>query len=452
MRHSSANDPAVRAAFEHEFHSRTLAYLPGFADDGRPVVVTIGEDAQTPTGHALTHCLINLLARAHRRIVVVGDLDRPLECASLFGYRTLRDATVGLAAAINPYIEVTRAAAVPTERLISLGVGTDLAELQLGADGWVAILGHDATLGDTDASMIGAALAACLGSHAAFARLTGTGDARAGRWSAWDYLTSSDGQGPALVGPLDVGRVLCAGAGAVASALAFFAAFFGIAGAWTVVDGDLVDVSNLNRQLAFLAADAGWSGRPSANKADLLSARLGPAARRSPEWYGVDARVVDAQYDVILALANEYGVREALAYRQSTVVLHATTSANWQAQVHRHVAGHDDCLPCRLPGDTPKMRCSEGEVPTPAGASMDAALPFLSATAGLMLLVELIRLARGRLLDTPHNYVAVEFNGPNVPAARRAIASCRPGCRTRLARHSRRSADAHSRWAYLDAT
>lgn len=445
-------DAGVRAEFEREFHSRTLAYLPGFVDDGRPVVVIISDSAHSPAGHALVHGLINLLARAHRRLIIVGDLDQPLLCPSLFGASTVAEATIGLAQAINPYIEIERTTGLlDGDRLISLGIGPAGADLDLGADRWTAYLEPNATISDNPMSVFGAALAACLGSYAAFSALTGIGGVPSGRWSAWDHVTPGGGQGPDLDGAIDVGRVLCVGAGAVANALAFFGVSCGLGGRWLFVDGDVVDISNLNRQLGFLAVDAGWPNRPAAKKAATLAARVGASATSSPEWYGVSTEVANDAYDVVLALANERGVRPELAYRQPTVLLHATTSRNWQAQVHRHVAGCDDCLTCRLPEGIPLLKCSEGEVHTPADTTADAALPFLSATAGLMLLVALAKLASGRLLDSAHNSVSVDFGGRTI-IAQPAIHACRQGCGTRLPADVRRTVDRHSRWRALDAT
>ncbi len=384
----SDGDPEeLRAQFEREFHSRTLAYLPGYRDDGRAVVVVVDELAHCPAGHVLTHALVNLLARAHRHIIIVGDLDQPLLCSTPFDYSTLDEATVGLASAINPYIELTHAQAVPADRLLSLGVGAGGADIDLGADRWVATVGTGATISCEHETLIGAGLAACLGSYAAFNTLLGGEGLAAGSWSAWDYGAPGGDQGPGLDGSIDVGRVLCVGAGAVANALLFFGRAVGLAGDWLIADGDAVDISNLNRQMIFLAGDTGWPGDAiGRNKADVVAARGSPGASSSPNWYGDDPAATDFAGDLVLALANEGGVRSRLAHRQPTVLLHATTSPNWQAQAHRHVAGVDDCLHCRLPPeDAPRMGCSEGKVQVDEENSMDAALPFLSATAGLML-------------------------------------------------------------------
>lgn len=434
--------------FERLLHQRTVAYLPGFRDDGRAVVVIIPDAAHTPAGHALAHALVNLLARAHRRLAVAGNLDMPLLCPTLLGATTLREATTGLAAAINPYIEIVEQ---PTERVVSLGVGSAGADLDLGANGWIATAGPGVALADRPDSVIGASLAACLGSYAAFGALTGRGHLGRGCWSAWEHAAPGGAQGPSFTGPIDIGHVLCAGGGAVANALLFFAGFIGVDGAWTIVDADTVDITNLNRQLAFIATDAGWPEREPANKARRLAALLGPVASPVPHWYDEADGLDDMPFDVVLALANDRGVRAQLAHRQPTVMLHATTSANWQAQAHRHIAGHDDCITCRLPDtEPPRLRCSEGRLQTAPSERMDAALPFLSATAGVMLTADLIRLQTGSILDRPHNFSAVEFTG-NGLIWQQKMFPCRAGCRTRLPAHVRRQIDARSRWAALDA-
>jgi hypothetical protein len=445
------NDP--RSIFEAEFNSRTLAYLPGFADDGRPVVVEVGPDAHCPAGHALLACLTNQLARAHRRIRFIADPSVPLTAPSVFGYQTFGDATVGLARAINPYIEAEIDPAIGdvSEAAIILGVGAaPHAELRLGADGFLAELGPEAQLADREASVWGAVLAACLGAAAAFHRARGLTGLPAGRFSLWEMGAHGGRDGPALPGPVDVGRVLQAGAGAVACGLGLTLSVTGAAGDWTVIDGDLVDISNLNRQALFVATDAGWPAGGSATKASIVAERLqaATAARLafSPHWYGEDRTLVEADYDVVLALANERAVRGFLQGRQPTVLLHATTSPRWQAQVHRHIAGHDDCISCRLPAEPGVMRCTVGSV-TAQGQQMDASLPFLSVAAGAMLAASLARLQHGAALDAT-NQAVLDLAEPQ-PLAEQVNRACFEPCRMRVSPQAARKVDADSRWMAL---
>lgn len=449
---------ATRARFERELHSRTLAYLPGFADDGRPVEVVLGADAHCPAGHALASCLTNLLSRAHRRVHLVGDFDAVLLCRSPFGCSTIGEATIGTARAINPFVEVEisdsiRRAATQGESLI-IGVGhVPAAHLCLGTDGFVADLGPDARIVDRPASLWGALLASCLGANAAF-HWAARRDVRVpvGRFSLWALGERDGSDGPRDPGPIDVGRVLQAGIGAVGCGLGLAVVIVGTNAEWTIVDRDEIDVSNLNRQVLFLAQDAGWPMAPAAGKAPTAARRIalatGANIRPEAHWYADSPASTQTTFDVILALANDGGVRSDLQARQPTVLLHATTSAHWQAQAHRHVAGRDDCIDCRIAPDAGRMRCSTGRVEE-TGPRMDAALPFLSMTAGLLVAAQMIRLQHGALLDRSANQTVIDLAGPE-PGWLQAVRTCRGNCRVRLPRDTRQELDASSRWVVLD--
>lgn len=448
---------ASRARFEQALESRTLAYLPGFRDDGRPLVVALGSDARCAAGHALALCIVNQLARAHRRIVVVGGADAPLECRSPFGHQTIGEATVGLAKAINPFVEATEAARLEggiARGGLIIGIGrAPHAHLRLGADGFIATTGRGARIVDRPASVWGALLAACLGASAAFHDAAGRGRALPdGRFSLWELGAVNGADGPGDPGPIDVGHVLQVGAGAVGCAVDLALVLVGLRGEWMIVDGDEIAISNLNRQALFVAADTDWPIGPAAGKAPTVARRLEVATdatvHHSPLWYGADQRIVDDAYDLVLALANDGGVRGLLHARQPTVLLHATTSGHWQAQVHRHIAGRDDCIDCRIPPEPGRMRCSTGEVETRDGR-IDAALPFLSMTAGVLLAAQLARLQHGAVLDMPANQVVLDLAEP-VPWHEGFTRSCRADCRVRLPADVRRGVDAHSRWASLD--
>lgn len=447
---------SARLRFERQFHARTLEYLPGFWDSGGSVVVALGPDAHCEAGHALATCLFNMLARAHREVNLCGPADEPLRCGSAFGYRTLGDATLGLARAINPLIAAELGPQPgPRASGFVIGIGEVAhADLRLGADGFIATVGAHVRVVDRPSSKWGALLAACIGAATAFHRVAGRSDALPeGEFSLWDLGARGGADGPYDPGPVNVGRVLQAGAGAVGCGLALALTIVGLRGDWTVVDGDFVDITNLNRQALFLACDAGWPVGPAAGKAPICAARLrsATAARvaASPHWYGEDASVVDALHDVVLALANEHGVRGALQARQPTVLLHATTSERWSAQGHRHISGHDDCIECRIPPTIPTMKCSTGEISVATGSS-DASLPFLSMAAGVILAAMLARLQHGALMATAANHFILDLAEPS-PWQENVTAACRDACGVRLPRSLRREIDAGSRWRHLDA-
>lgn len=437
----------MKEEFYDQFQSRTLAYLPEFRADPRPVVVHVGASAHTGPSHVALLGLTNMLARAHRRIVVVGDLDRDLACRDPFGPTHLEEAVVTLARGVNPFIDIDVAPRMPDEHsLITIGLG-EAAEIRLGFVGWLAEFGEGATVADDSQSVLGAMLGACLAAAAAFHRQVGASDTPKGTFSLWDYVRPSELPGPTLDGVLDLGRVLQVGVGAVGAALDYWMSFLGFRGPWTLVDGDAVDVTNLNRQLFFLAADAGWQGL-SRNKALVVAERLGSDAIASPRMYGQDQAIVDADYDLILPLANEGGVRPALQGRAEPVLLHATTTRNWTTISHRHVAGVDDCIVCRLPAEQdPTFTCSTGEVPTQD--RNDASLPFLAGLAGALLLRDLIALQMGELLERTTNFASVNLREP-VPFTSEYRWTCQPNCMNRLPAAVRRPLTEGSRYAHLD--
>ncbi len=80
-------------------------------------------------------------------------------------------------------------------------------------------------------------------------------------------------------------------------------------------------------------------------------------------------------------------------------MIHATTSPNWQTQLHRHRPVRDCCLASRLPDtDLPTPACAAAPLSIQdlgQGRQPDAALPFLSAAAGLLIAADLVRLGLG---------------------------------------------------------
>lgn len=435
--------------FRRYFESRTLAYAPDVNLDARPVVVVIGEGAHSRPGHVMLVSLANLLGRAHRRLEFVGNLDRPFIGNCPFGSKTVGDATVGLVRAINPFIEVTTSTHISGDRLIAFGVGADNdVDVALGCEGWRASLGPGSVVDPDTSSIWGAMLAAVLAAAASFNLMRGVTGEVSGTYSLWRWGEERGEQGPRFEGPIDVGRVLQVGAGGVGAALDFFAALAGVAPGWRIVDGDDVDVSNLNRQLMFLADHAGYNTHDRVDKKAEVAARaLG--AECSTKWYGSDVEVVEDTYELVLALANEHGARSFLQARQPTVLLHATTSTSFGAQFHRHISGIDDCIECRLPPGVLDLSCGGGEVKV-EGKPVDAAIGHLSAAAGLLLLAGLIRLQLGQLADIAENKADLTLEGVLSYLQVARAPECKTDCQVRLPASARAALNGHLRFAALD--
>jgi hypothetical protein len=435
--------------FQTQFQSRSLAYVPGLHVDRRPVVIALGRNATSVPAHAMALTLTNLLARSHPRLVVIGKLDEPFRGRAPFGTATLANATVGLARAINPFVEVEVAQAIPDERLVSFGIEAELGvDIPLGCEGWLAKLGEGAIVDSDLASIWGAMLASIYASQASFNLMRGGDSNIAGVYSLWGWGVGQE-QGPAFAGPLDIGRVLQAGAGGVGAALGFFASLIGVVPTWWIADGDNVDVTNLNRQLLFVARQAGYPDGEPENKAVIAAEALGATA--SPYWYGEDVELVEANYDVVLALANDHGARSFLQARQPTVLLHATTSTNFAAQFHRHITGIDDCIECRLPPGVLDLGCATNVIQV-SGHSFDAAVGHVSAAAGLLVLAGLARLQLGALASLPTNKISLSLEGSRPFLQAVTAGACKPDCMVRLPDTARRELVADERFAQLDPT
>ncbi len=294
--------------------------------------------------------------------------------------------------------------------------------------------------------MFGGGLAACLGAAALFR--VGHGHRTTPRsLSLWDFSEGDQSSlGPKQVEPVNVGDVLVVGAGAVSSALCYWLAELGVTGRWVVADGDLTEIHNLNRTIGLVAADAGWPDTTPANKA-MVAARMFDA-EPFPGWYHEWLEThSDVRPDLVLPLANDYGVRHAIGQRGANLVLHATTSNNWTAELHRHIAGRDDCIDCRIPQEVQaRFACSTGPAEPSNKASSDAALPFLSGAAGLLLAAALVRLQLGTLKHEPHNHWRLLLELEH-RIWQRSRHRCREGCTQTLSESTRQAINAGSRWA-----
>lgn len=392
---------------------RTRQFEANSARFERSIKIFIGDDvSDSEIGQVFALALVNMLSRVHRRIALVVS-PRVRASKHIDTAESFRVALTELAKSINPFIEISAVeTAVPNleENEITAGVGfmvpADL-DCYFGWEGGRAeVSTSPSKIGTTDLDLIGAATAACLAAATLF-RLTDDSFKVVPRRLNLVERTEDDAAGTSsVVGPVDVGTVHLIGAGAVAHGLLYWLREMGVNGNWEIADGDLAEIHNTNRCMGMDPSDAGWPGgiqshKAGANKAVVAARLIGATAH--PHWYDESPLAAAARPDLLLPLANGRNVRSTIALRGFPLVVHATTSTNWTAELHRHVAGRDDCLACRFPGTTPKFECSTG--PALPGTKVisasdleedvtsdDAALPFLSATAGLTLAIALLQL------------------------------------------------------------
>ncbi len=437
-----------RERFYGERDQRTRQ-LSGAADAAfeAPVGLRIGPDAASHrAGQIAALALVNSLARVHRTI----HIDAPpatLMARSLVPAPDLASAMLATARAIDPW--GTFALGEPPATAVSIGVG---AQAPAGCTVFVGAEGARATLdvrpvAVVENALLGAGIAACIASSAAF-RIAIIGCATAARRkviSAWNISEDEDAVvGPGPLEPLDVGDVWMVGAGAVASAVGYWLREFGVRGRWVVIDGDLVKLHNTNRSLLFFPSHSAWNGAEAAMKARVVADAFGADAYG--DWLDVWNATNPGRPDVILPLANERGARSDVAAAGLEIVLHATTSGLGGAQLHRHAAGVDGCITCRMrETEAVVLGCSTSPV-TIRDESTDAALPFMSATAGLLLVAALYRLQQGELLKESANQSTLDLLSPH-RVAQRVRRACVPGCASTLPQDLRDRLNVGRRWA-----
>jgi hypothetical protein len=463
-----------RDTFYTERDRRTRQY--GGQDEAleRPVHIAVDPGiAITRAGQIATLALVNLVARTHRRI----HLDIPavaLIARSLVPATDLLEAACATAMAITPVLDLTTSTSTTGQALrggpetISIGLGHQMPDhLHLNLS-WVGGCGTVTTRTGADTalralsgaggcdpdSVFGAAAAAVLGAAAVF-RLAHNLPVRTARFNPVE-LTADDQAGHRdHVGPIDIGRGLIVGAGAVTSGLVYWARELGVTGAWDIVDADLVELHNTNRGMIMTAAHSGWPDgeptHPAQNKATISSAAI-QGATGYPTWYDHWLPHHDQRYDLVLCLANQRGIRTLTAQRGEPLLLHATTSNDWTAELHRHLPDRDDCPACRLPDSTtPQMACSTSPINPTLHDSPDAALPFLSGAAGLLLAAALSDLSNSAVLRGPTNHWQLDLTLPH-PLLRPHQHPTRVGChhiQPAAVRHAVQTANP-GRWDHLD--
>lgn len=418
----------------------------------KPVRVRIDKRAaESVAGQAMLLLLINQAARLHRQIWLdVPDIPFIAHNAVLHGlpqFRSLGEAARAMLKAIDPF---NRTPANPDSIAgqVTIG-GAGEGGTFLGLESQVAVLDRrPCSIRGGDYSL-GAMMAANLGAWSLFMQAASKKHSPQ-RVSAWDLTAGEEASlGPEAIAPLAIGRCLMVGAGGVGSCLASQLRLNGVDSEWLVMDRDYSSLHNTNRSTGMLVGDTEWCGqaRP---KAVVAADQFGASPICC--WYDQRDRQQDP-YDLVLPLANQRGVREAIGQQGEPVLLHAATSPNFEAQLHRHIPDRDDCITCRLPPtlDSLNFVCGEVQVrPADDEESTDAALPFLSSTAATMLLSALYRLATGEIAEGSFNHWRACFSTLGSIVAKPGRWKCAESCSTSIAASVRAKINPTGKWKSLD--
>ena len=442
-----------RERFYQERDFRTADYLGENTPVLVPVSLHVSSDAsETKSGQLLILTLVNQLARIHRKLrIAIPAPDADLLIPAVCGGSNIGDEIHRLTKRIDPYgeFEIDCPNLTPSE--ISIGIGTHCrsgltwylgckrsnAELKKDPCG----LGHEGS-----ADLRGAGLAAVLGAAAATKTALNL-DTVPTTVSAWNFESGADADpGPNDLPSIDVGRGLMVGAGAVAAAAIYWLMQWGNVSSWTIIDGDTIKLHNTNRSLLFFPDDAGWPDKEPNSKVTCLSQYLAEIVPVHA-WHD-EAMAMRQLFDTVLVLANEQNVRTSVSSRNDPIQLQATTGRSWLSQLHRHIAGRDDCVRCRMSDiRTPQFACSEAEMATPAEPHRpDAALPFLSAASGLMLVSALQRLQLGEFGTSKINRWSWDFL-TTLHKRPSSYCECRDDCSTFLSAEARRTIAQNTCWA-----
>lgn len=359
--------------------------------------------AGTRTGQVMLLASANLLSRWCRHVTLMVPPVRPRP--SLGGrWSDLADAALAQMRDADPFGTFSRCAdSVPTSE-IALCIGEEAPELPathrvfINAAGWAACISRDQPVRLTsggDENCLGAVAAACLGIGQVFKLALGLPQDRLLRNGVLDLFRldwTNKPQPGAWPMDLEVGHILMVGAGSVGSSTAYCMRLAGLRGQITVLDKDIVKVENFNRSPIFGRSSFGTTKADAT--ADFLSGsglRSAPLALWWNEFVEQHGRNM-FPFDVWLPLANEFNVRHSMQHGVPPLMIHASTTANWGVNHGRHLPGNDDCLVDRFPREVTSqhLACATGEAPVDE-TTIDAALPFASLFAGLLVTADLVR-------------------------------------------------------------
>lgn len=379
-------------------NDRQLRYAGRVLAANRPITISVDPVyAATYAGQVCTLVGANLLARMTPALVLdIPDvmIVDPLPWLGA----GLRQTVLSTIQNADPHASFEMRPARDNDYSLHLGRGP--AENTVHGSGWYAFVGAGRSVvpDSSGGNPIGPSFAAI----AAAARLFGL-DLRTGLggpflFNAFDWSHRLDSHDPQLLENVDFGTIWTIGAGSVGSATLYFLTLATRQFSAVTFDMDIVKIENLDRSPVFTYLNA-EHGTPKSDAVTSYLRTVGVAqaeSERGPldhstRWLSRPAGTPD----LVISAANERNVRYVIEQSCPPLQIYGTTGANWVASVIRHIPLVDACSCCIFPPralQTP-MACATGKAPAPRSeVEVDAALPFLSFSAGLMAAAEILKI------------------------------------------------------------
>lgn len=331
----------MRYGLENERFAAHVGVLPEvFAS---PVVTIELPPGQEQRSDAVAAWLLaaNLVVRMFRRVQLVAP-DAPLG-PNPWGLTSLHDAVPLL----RDLCEGTVALGAPARTDIALGVGAPPTTgapraTFVGFDGWEVTL--DAEPAGAHPGLLAALAAACHGAAQVF--LHAAAAAGATRGPVAPFRVGLLGTSPAVAPPteVDLGEVHLVGAGAVGSAFVYALAHVPrLAGRLHVIDGDRVDLPNLNRYVLMRRSDIG-ALKPDVAKRAL--AGLGAVVTPFNGNFGAFTAQHGHHIETMLCPIDSEAGRRALAKGLPRVAFNAATGDSLVTVSRHGFADGRACLHC----------------------------------------------------------------------------------------------------------
>ena len=379
----------------NERNDRSLRYAGRVLPSDRPILLRLPEEFAASHDHQaaviVAAILLSRMTPALAFDVPLVDIAAPLPWAGNDLRNHLREAA--FAADPGGFFEVRGAR--DDDYVLTFGKHGSAATIH--GSGWNAYIGPGPSpLSDsTELNPVGPSLAAVAAVARLFAlQMQPMDGPHLLNAFHWRNAIVQDGVG--YDAARDLGAIWTIGTGSVGTAALYFLTLAARRFSTVLFDMDYVKTHNLDRSPIFTVCDAECKIK----KVDATAAYLrsiGVAATPEPQpldQSGIWSARQAGTPDIVIGAANERDVRSIIERSAPPLEIYGTTGANWEASVMRQIPLVDACSCCLFPPEVHEAPtiCASAEITPPSSEeTVDAALPFLSFAAGLMVAAEILK-------------------------------------------------------------